>query len=533
MSTEPGLHRRSFLKAGAAATLGTLTACRSRSPRTFTGGIVGASSGLGHRLRDGGFPAPEETLEVGAVVVGGGVAGLAALRRLDRGGMKDTLLLELESSVGGNAACGQNAVSAYPWGAHYLPLPNAETTEVIALLEELKLITGRTPEGLPIYEETALCADPMERLLIRGRWQEGLLPTLGTSEADRREAEAFHAAMAGFRDAVGQDDAPAFAIPMEKSSRDPQWLELDRLTMAEWMNQQGWASAELRWYVDYCCRDDYGAGLGYISAWAGIHYFASRRGVAAFAEHDAVLTWPEGNGWIVRQIAEPLRDRLRPGHIVWRMESTDAGVVVDTFDTTRQRSLRIRARTAICATPRFIAQRLVTGLERIEGIEYSPWMVANITVDRSPTGRGVPLAWDNVFRDSPSIGYVVATHQSLKPVPGATVLTHYWPLDARPPADARQEMLARSYESWCDLVLTDLETAHPGLRADVSQLDVWLWGHGMIRPTPGYLWTTRPRLAAQQGAIFLAHSDMSGLSLFEEAYTRGVQAADAALKLFA
>ena len=51
----------------------------------------------------------------------------------------------------------------------------------------------------------------------------------------------------------------------------------------------------------------------------------------------------------------------------------------------------------------------------------------------------------------------------------------------------------------------------------------------MIRPTPGALWgATRAALcqAESSSRLHLAHSDVSGLSLFEEASYRGVIAAD-------
>jgi hypothetical protein len=58
---------------------------------------------------------------------------------------------------------------------------------------------------------------------------------------------------------------------------------------------QGFNDAALRWYLDYACKDDYGLDSQKISAWAGLHYFASRQGLAANAsESDSVLTWPEG-----------------------------------------------------------------------------------------------------------------------------------------------------------------------------------------------------------------------------------------------
>jgi hypothetical protein len=55
-------------------------------------------------------------------------------------------------------------------------------------------------------------------------------------------------------------------------------------------------------------------------------------------------------------------------------------------------------------------------------------------------------------------------------------------------------------------------------------------GHAMIRPTPGFLSDpVRRALADARGPVFYAHSDLSGLSLFEEAQYRGITAADGAL----
>lgn len=517
--------RRQFL-AGALATA-ALAGCKR--PRAFAGSIVGAGAAVGHRLRDGGFPPATETIHAEAVVVGGGIAGLAAARQLQRHGVKDVVLLELERETGGNATSGRNHVTAYPWGAHYVPLPNPESVEVLELFRELGVITGTGADGLPIYAETMLCADPGERLFTCGRWQEGLLPQLGVSAEDRRQYAAFFEHMEAQRTRIGHDGRPAFAIPLDLSSRDPELLALDRMTMARFMDERGWTSAPLRWLVNYSCRDDYGTGLDHVSAWAGIHYFAARRGHGANAPHDAVLTWPEGNGWLARRLAEPLRNNIRSQSIVWKIERDGSGVAIDFFDTATARSIRILARAAICAAPRFIAQRLIPGLAP-EALEYVPWMVANVALDALPTGEGAPLSWDNVLRESRSLGYIVATHQQLHPFPRQTVLTHYTPLDHLPPREAREQAIARSYESWCDEVLADLERAHRGITAHVTQLDVWLWGHGMIRPIPGFIWgEARQRMLAAHGPIFFAHSDMSGISIFEEAYTRGIHAADAAL----
>ena len=96
------------------------------------------------------------------------------------------------------------------------------------------------------------------------------------------------------------------------------------------------------------------------------------------------------------------------------------------------------------AMPHFVAARVAPQWSvDSTGFGYAPWIVANVTVDRTTAGQGVALAWDNVSWTSKSLGYVVATHQSLDAVPGASVLTWYMPLSDMPPAAARRLMLDR------------------------------------------------------------------------------------------
>jgi len=154
-------------------------------------------------------------------------------------------------------------------------------------------------------------------------------------------------------------------------------------------------------------------------------------------------------------------------------------------------------------------------------------MVANLTVDRLPEGA----AWDNVLFDSPSLGYVVATHQNLRIAPGPSVLTYYLPLTVPNPETARTWMLERSWRDWVSLILADLAQAHPEIESLVTHVDIMLWGHAMIRPVPGFVWgEARRRAAERHGAIRFAHSDMSGISLFEEAQYHGVRAAEEVMR---
>ena len=534
-----GLTRRDLLRLGPAAAAAVAAGCSPRAPRDsghvgIGGAIVGASHQTGHRLREGGLPEPRTTRDVGVVILGGGMAGLSAAWKLAKSGFDDFALLELEEDAGGNARWGQNEVSAYPWGAHYLPVPPVEAPAVRELLDEMGLVQAYGPDDEPIYDPRHLCHAPQERVFIDGEWHEGLsardlLDPEGTGGvAVLAEFEAQVSAYQNYRDAQGRR---AFALPVAASTTDAEILALDDMSMREYFDRAGWASERLRWYVDYCCRDDYGCTLETPSAWAGWHYFCSR------PLNGEYLTWPEGNGRIVRHLMDRVGDHVRAGMLVYRLRSTSgddngslAGVEADVLDAATDTPVRYRARRAIYALPRFTAGHVIEGYPPSDpganAFTYCPWMVANLTVDRLPDGA----AWDNVLYDSPSLGYVVATHQNLRVTPGPSVLTYYRPLSIPNPEVARTWMLEQRWDDWVSLIFADLAQAHPEIESLVRHVDVMLWGHAMIRPVPGFVWgEARRRAMDPHGAIRFAHSDMSGISLFEEAQYHGVRAAEAVM----
>ena len=64
-----------------------------------------------------------------------------------------------------------------------------------------------------------------------------------------------------------------------------------------------------------------------------------------------------------------------------------------------------------------VRDRIVApGLVASQAGDYGAWAVANVHLRARPVEAfQAPPAWDNVFRDSPSLGYVSATHQRGRP----------------------------------------------------------------------------------------------------------------------
>lgn len=527
------LKRRAFLALGAAAAGGT--ACRPR-PLPFSGSLTGPDLEFGHRLRDGRFPQPDAFTPVPVLVVGGGVAGLSAAWRLEGAGFRDYQLLELEPGLGGTSRSGRNGVSAFPLAAHYVPAPTADTRALVRLLDEMGLVEGRDAQGHPVFPEHHLVRSPEERLFHAGQWWEGLYLHAGESLEDQRQLQAFLAEVdrwVAWRDPQGRR---AFTLPRAFGSDAPEVRALDTLSFQAWLDQRGFTSERLLWLLDYSVRDDFGARLDTTSAWAGLFYFAARK-QGPGEESRPILTWPEGNGFLVNHLVRRLgTERLRTATGVQRLRRRpDGRWEALAWDLRSRRPLGWVAEQVIFAGSVAMAGRVVpewreaVGPDIVKRFLASPWLVANLTLRDRPKEPGFPLAWDNVLRDSPGLGYVVATHQDLRDH-GPTVWTYYLPFTGPDPKAEWMRMARLDWRAAAHLVLDDLERAHPGLRSLVTRLEVMTWAHAMCRPTPGLLFSEAlAKVQAPWQGLHLAHHDLSGFALFEESQDHGLRAAEAVL----
>ncbi len=501
----------------------------------------------GHTLREQRhWPEPQETIDTDIVILGSGVAALTAAWQLQKHGQKRFLMMD-GPQLYGNAAGGEYQAPsgerfAYPTGGHYLPLPSPESTHIRELLFDTGIIL-RDPYGeKPYYDERYVLHAPEERLLVDGRWQDGFVPTQGVSAADLAQHERFFAEVERLRAQRGNDGRRIFVFPTVLSSNDPHYAALDTISLKTWLTQNGYTAPSLHWYLNYCCRDDYGRRYDEISAWAGLHYYCSRWGQAANAGHGTWLTWPGGLNPLA-QALDQAGGRQRRAGTAYAVKTVAGGVEARCFTLQdgQIRTFLVRARRAVCAMPLYVAARVVDNIgqygfdAKAHVPQYAPWLVANFVMRRFPAelqdDEEEPqpgLCWDNVVYSEPGLGYVVSTHQDIRQQPPArSVFTSFVALSDRSPKDARRWMETASPADLLELASRDLRAAYGmELASCVERVDVTLRGHAMAAPLPGFR-SNRGLAALREldGPILFAHADLSGFSVFEEAAWWGYRAA--------
>lgn len=535
------VHRRSFVKqllgAGMALPLAPLLESCGTERYHYPIRISSPDVRQGHRLRDGWLAAPVETIRTRVAIIGGGVSGLSALRRLRQQGEEEVLLLEMENETGGNARGGEMMGARFPYGAHYLPIPDPDDQELMVFLQEAGVISGKNDRQEWLYREDFLCRSPHERLLFRGKWKDGLVPGDLSMPETMREIDRFFDLMESYKSATVASGNWLFRLPMGEEVYSPEAVALDQRTFADFLLSQGFRSPELLWYIDYCCRDDYGGDARQISAYAGLHYFCSRRGKAGNAANEEVLTWPEGNYYLVNKLRFPHRNHIRHQAMVIKLEMQRSGALLTVADTSSGAVYGVIADKVIVACPGYVSDRLLPEEVRVKDwkatLNYAPWLVANVVMDRLPEERdGADLAWDNVIFGSASLGYIHSSHQVPEVQPDLEVFTWYHTLSMGDWKSNRKKLLKMPAAELWEAPLKELKTIYPSIEKNIRAVDLHIWGHGMICPVPGLL-SSVARKQAQlpfRQTIYFAHTDRSGVSLFEEAFHQGLRAADEILK---
>ena len=220
---------------------------------------------MGHQLRDrASFPQPKQVEKRAVVIVGGGIAGLSSAWRLHKKGFTDFVLLEMNDQPGGNSRWGENEITAYPWAAHYVPVPGPKAVYVRELFEELGVLEERPMGRTLSLLHSAGAFVSVWKMAGRDRTSRRINTSRPRSVPKTGRPHPRRSAL------------PASSpCPWKSGSPTPRRTSIN-ISFADWLRAQRIDSRILNWYMNYCCRDDYGATTANTSAWAGIQYFASR-----------------------------------------------------------------------------------------------------------------------------------------------------------------------------------------------------------------------------------------------------------------
>jgi hypothetical protein len=488
---------------------------------------------VGHKARDTDYSklvvAGEKTVDV--LIVGSGVAGLTAAWNLQRAGYKNFAILA-GPEAHGNAAGLVLDNHACPTGAHYLPLPSIESMATREVLTAMGVMNGSLSRERPSYDERVLVHAPSERVFFQGSWQYGLIPSSAVTQK-----ELFLERVARFAKAKGSDGKRAFAVPVALASHDEKYRKLDAMTFSQWLAIERFVDDHLLAYLDYCCRDEYGAGISIVSAWAGLHYFCSRGGQGSNAEDGAVLTWADGLAPVMRFLEKDIRSTEH-----WltgtALTVRKIGAHVHIVSMNENSALTsIKARKVVVATPLYITNRIDTevasSFKNQQSLmpQYQPWLVANFLFKHHlPEQVGTELAWDNIVHQSKGLGFVNAKHQDFNVAASNAspqLLTAYYAAAEDEPLPTRRWLAACSDNELLALVTPDLISVYGrDFWRYLNAAHITVRAHGMPSPRPGYMSNKLlGDLGNETGSVLYANADLSGYSVFEEAAYWGKRAA--------
>jgi len=539
------LTRRLFLNGGLKASLAAgLMSHASLSEilagpataRHYDGRLIEESYGVAHSLRDGTLSIPELRPEGrlhDAIVLGGGISGLMAAWDLKRGGLEDVVLYDKEDYVGGNARKAHANGTDYSCATWSVARPRDPF--LTGVLKDLDVIEGFAADGTPRIRSEFVGTGPDFNVLIDGRYYlqpsgpdtdlEAIGARLPLSARDRRDLVALFNDFGYWETHRGSDGRPAFAMPVEEGSRDASVLELDRITMRDYAVRKGWGPATIE-VIDEWSTSTIGGTVSEVSAYAFLSFNSLGQG-------GEDITLPGGNAWLAGRLADRVGyDHLLTGLTAVRVTNEGNEVRVVLIDPATGRFSMRRARSAVIACPKQITGRMVPGLtgpgrEALAQYTYGALLMGAASVSHTPVLKGDPLAWYNSVHGRLIQGFLVGDYNSERwrsgDVRRPNVLCLWAPLGGKV---ERQDLLDNPWSHWADRMADDLEYMIPGVQADLTRLDIYVWGHHMVIPRPGFLTGDgRARLTRPLGNITFAHSDRHGMPSFELAARAGHDAA--------
>ncbi len=414
-----------------------------------------------------------------AIVVGGGIAGLAAAW-----GLRDrrVLLVEATDRLGGRIRSERRGNYWLNFGAHVFAAPESASGRLLAA-------AGVTARPVPGRLTAAslngkIVADgPVELFPFR-------LPMSGHSR--------LALARTGIKLRLAVRKYAAIAAP--RSGEDP----ADRqMRMLAFLGDQSFAefTGPLPEDADALLRSTLTRSSGEpeeLAAGYGVGYFHLVWNRVAGLSRNII----GGSGAVIDALALGLGDRARTSAQVAAVERERDGVRVHFVEAGRQRE--IRARAAVVATPAYVTRAIVADLppdtaDALEAIPYGPYVVGALF-----TREQAPMPWDDLYAlatPKRSFSMLFNTANVLRDPrrtrhPGGSLMVYAAANLARQLAGLDDSKVAERF-------LADFQELFPSARDVVEEIVIHRWERGLPYPRPGRS-SLQPALTRSLAPIYLA-----------------------------